>query len=94
MAARCDFSYNTHTVVDEAVQMVVPSELTNNAVYSVRLPVLLSAVFEQLKGSPSKLIEALGREGSQALSIDSAQYPRTAAMYGKLRTPRGQAAYR
>lgn len=52
------------------------------------------AVFEQLKDSPSELIVALGREGRQALNIDAEQYPCTAAMDAKLRTPQGQAAYR
>ena len=33
------------------------------------------AVFEQLKGSPSELIVALGREGKRALEIDGGQYP-------------------
>lgn len=111
-----DYSYNAHTAVDEAAQIVVAAELTNNAADSERLPVLLAAVkanleqdaqqvladagfrseavFEQLKDSPSELIVALGREGRQAMSIDSEQYPHTAAMDAKLRTPRGQAAYR
>jgi hypothetical protein len=111
-----DYSYNGHTAVDEAAQIVVAAELTNNAADSERLPVLLAAVkanleqdaqqvladagfrseavFEQLKDSPSELIVALGREGRQAMSIDSEQYPHTAVMEAKLRTPRGQAAYR
>lgn len=111
-----DYSYNAHTAVDEASQIVVAAELTNNAADSDRLPVLLAAVkanlgedaaqvladagfrseavFEQLKDSPSELIVALGREGKQAVAIDADQYPHTAAMDAKLRTPRGQAAYR
>lgn len=111
-----DYSYNAHTAVDEAAQIVVAAELSNNAADNDRLPVLLSAVkanlgqeadqvladagfrseavFEQLKDSPSELIVALGREGKQAVSIDAEQYPHTAAMDAKLRTPRGQAAYR
>ena len=52
------------------------------------------AVFEQLKDSPSELIVALGREGKQALDIDAEQYPRTAAMDARLKTPQGRAAYR
>ena len=52
------------------------------------------AVFEQLKDSPSELIVALGREGKQALAIDTRKYPRTVAMDAKLKTPQGQAAYR
>jgi transposase len=111
-----DYSYNAHTAVDEAAQIVMAAELTNNATDSERLPVLLAAVkanleqdaqqvladagfrseavFEQLKDSPSELIVALGREGKQAMSIESEQYPHTAAMDAKLRTRRGQAAYR
>lgn len=52
------------------------------------------AVFEQLKDSPNDLIVALGREGKQAVAIDSEQYRRTAAMQATLKTPQGQAAYR
>ena len=51
-------------------------------------------VFAQLKDSPSELIVALGREGKQELQIDAQQYPHTAAMDAKLKTPQGQAAYR
>jgi transposase len=111
-----DYSYNAHTAVDEAAQIVVAAELTNNAADSDRLPVLQGAVkanlgydadqmladagfrseavFEQLKDSPSELIVALGREGKLAVSIDAEQYPHTAAMQAKLKTPQGQAAYR
>ena len=52
------------------------------------------AVFAQLKDSPSELIVALGREGKQDLQIDARQYPHTAAMDARLKTPKGQAAYR
>lgn len=52
------------------------------------------AVFAQLKDSPSELIVALGREGRQELQIDAQQYPHTAAMDARLKTPKGQAAYR
>ena len=111
-----DYSYNAHTAVDEAAQIVVAAELTNNAADSDRLPVLLAAVranlgqdadqvladagfrsevvFEQLKDSPSELIVALGREGKQVLEIDAGQYPHTAAMQAKFKTPQAQAAYR
>ncbi len=98
-----DYSYNAHTAVDEAAQIVVAAELSNTAADSDRLPVLLAAVkanlgedavFEQLRDSPSELIVALGREGKQAVSIDTEQYPHTAAMDAKLRTPQGRAAYR
>lgn len=111
-----DYSYNAHTAVDEAAQIVVAAELSNTAADSDRLPVLLAAVkanlgedaeqvladagfrseavFEQLKDSPSELIVALGREGKQAVSIDTEQYPHTAAMDAKVRTPQGRAAYR
>jgi hypothetical protein len=111
-----DYGYNAHTAVDEAAQIVVAAELSNNAADSDRLPIVLGAVkanlgedpvqvladagfrseavFEQLKDSPSELIVALGREGKQALDIDVEQYPRTAAMDARLKTPQGQAAYR
>ncbi|BEP57040.1 MULTISPECIES: IS1182 family transposase [unclassified Variovorax] len=111
-----DYGYNAHTAVDEAAQIVVAAELSNNAADSDRLPVLLAAVranlgedarqvladagfrseavFEQLKDSPSELIVALGREGKQALDIDAERYPCTAEMDARLKTPRGQAAYR
>jgi hypothetical protein len=39
-----DYSYNAHTAVDEAAQIVVAAELSNNAADSDRLPVLLAAV--------------------------------------------------
>ncbi|MBS0609620.1 MAG: transposase, partial [Proteobacteria bacterium] len=52
------------------------------------------AVFEQLKDSPSELIVALGREGKQELQIDAEQYPHTAEIGARLKTPQGQAAYR
>lgn len=52
------------------------------------------AVFGQLKDSPSELIVALGREGKQSLEIDAQEYPHTAAMDAKLKTPQGRAAYR
>ena len=52
------------------------------------------AVFEQLKDSSSELIVALGREGKQALEINAEQYPHTAAMQAKFKTPQTQATYR
>ena len=52
------------------------------------------AVFEQLKDGASELIVALGREGKQAVAIDAGQYPHTAAMEAKFKTPQAQAAYR
>lgn len=48
VAASYDFSYNTHTAVDEVAQIVVASELTNNAAESVGLPMLLAAVSANL----------------------------------------------
>ena len=39
-----DYSYNVHTAVDEAAQIVVAAELTHNAADSDRLPVLLATV--------------------------------------------------
>jgi transposase len=52
------------------------------------------AVFEQLSQGPGELIVALGREGKQAIAIDAGQYPRTAAMEAKFKTPEARAAYR
>jgi len=37
---------------------------------------------------------ALGREGKQALKIDTERYPHAEAMDAWLRTPQGQAVYR
>jgi len=39
-----DYAYNAHTAVDEAAQIVVAAELSNNVSDSDRLPVLLAAV--------------------------------------------------
>lgn len=50
--------------------------------------------FEQFSKGPSELIVALGREGKQAVDINAEQYPRTAAMQAKFKTPETQAAYR
>jgi transposase len=52
------------------------------------------AVFEQLSGSPTELVVALGREGKEHVAIDSSKYPRTAAMAAKLQTDEGKVAYR
>lgn len=52
------------------------------------------AVFEQLRESSVELIVALGREGKEQVQIDAEQYPRTAAMHGKLISEEGQKAYR
>jgi len=52
------------------------------------------AVFEQLKDRSIDLVVALGREGKEALAIEAAKYPHTAAMADKLRSEAGQAAYR
>jgi len=52
------------------------------------------AVFEQLRESSVELIVALGREGKEQVQIDAEQYPRTAAMHGKLQSAKGQKAYR
>ena len=52
------------------------------------------AVFEQLAGSPTELVVALGREGKEQVAIDSSKYPRTAAMAAKLQTDEAKEAYR
>ena len=52
------------------------------------------AVFEQPKDSPSALIVALGREGKQAVTIDTEQHPHTATMQARFKTLQGQVAYR
>ena len=40
------------------------------------------------------MIVALCREGMQELQIDAKQYPHTAAMDARLKTPKGRATYR
>lgn len=52
------------------------------------------AIFEQLSGSPTELVVALGREGKEQVAIDSNKYPRTAAMAVKLQTDEAKSAYR
>ena len=52
------------------------------------------AVFEQLAGSPTELVVALGREGKEQVAINSSKYPRTAAMAAKLQTEEARRAYR
>lgn len=51
------------------------------------------AVFEQLAGSDTELVVALGREGKRCTQIDARTHPRTAAMAAKLQTKEGKAAY-
>jgi len=50
--------------------------------------------FEDLAGSPTELVVAVGREGKRCVDIDSKTHPLTAAMAAKLLTADGKAAYR
>jgi transposase len=52
------------------------------------------AVFERLKGHPTELVVALGREGKQQVEIDASKNPCTLAMAAKMQTDEGQRAYR
>ena len=55
-----DYSYNAHTAVDEAAQIVVAAELTNNAADSDRLPVLLAAVKANLGTDADQVLADAG----------------------------------
>ena len=55
-----DYSYNAHTAVDEAAQIVVAAELTNNAADSDRLPVLLAAVKANLGHDAEQVLADAG----------------------------------
>jgi hypothetical protein len=55
-----DYSYNAHTAVDEAAQIVVAAELTNNAADSDRLPVLLAAVRANLGQDADQVLADAG----------------------------------
>jgi len=50
--------------------------------------------FEDLAGSSTELVVALGREGKRCADIDAKTNPHTAAMAAKLQTENGKAAYR
>ena len=50
--------------------------------------------FEEVAGSPTELVVALGREGKRCAEIDAQKNPHTAAMSAKLQTEEGKAAYR
>ena len=50
--------------------------------------------FEDLAGSPTELVVALGREGKRCAEIDAQKNPHTATMAAKLQTAEGKAAYR
>ena len=52
------------------------------------------AVFEQLAGSATDAVIALGREAKRWAGIDPETHPRTAAMAARLQTDEGKAAYR
>lgn len=55
-----DQSYNAHTAVDDAAQIIVAAELTNNAADSDRLPALLDAVEANLGGLPQTVLADAG----------------------------------
>jgi transposase len=50
--------------------------------------------FEDLAGSPTELVVAMGREGKRCADVDANKNPHTAAMAAKLQTDDGKAAYR
>jgi hypothetical protein len=52
------------------------------------------AVFEQLSGSATELLVALGREGKNAVIVDATKLPHTIAMAERLQSAEGQARYR
>jgi len=52
------------------------------------------AVFEELRGPPTELVVALGREGKNALAIDPQRRPLTLAMAQKFKTKETELAYR
>ena len=51
-------------------------------------------VLEQLSGSSTEVLIALGREGKQQVGVDAAKLPLTATMATKLQSAEGQAKYR
>jgi hypothetical protein len=51
-------------------------------------------IFEHLKGHPTELIVALGREGKRHVCVDPQRRPFTAAMAGEFQQPATQQAYR
>ncbi len=55
-----DQSYNAHTAVDAAAQIIVAAELTNNAADADRLPVLLDAVKANLATAPAVALADTG----------------------------------
>lgn len=55
-----DQSYNAHTAVDDAAQIIVAAELTNNAADADRLPVLLDAVQANLQAVPATALADTG----------------------------------
>jgi hypothetical protein len=55
-----DQSYNAHTAVDAAAQIIVAAELTNNAADADRLPVLLDAVQANLDAAPAVALADTG----------------------------------
>ena len=49
---------------------------------------------QDLAGSPTELVMAMGREGKRCANVDANKNPHTAAMAAKLHTEHGRAAYR
>ena len=69
-----DQSYNAHTAVDEAAQIIVAAELSNNAADSDRLPTLLDAVQTHLGVLPQSVLADAGFR-SEAVFEQLAQQP-------------------
>lgn len=55
-----DQSYNAHTAVDDAAQIIVAAELSNNAADSDRLPALIEAVETNLGALPQTVLADAG----------------------------------
>jgi transposase len=61
-------SYNAHTAVDAAHQLIVAAELTNNAADSDRLPALLQAVATNAGSLPQRTLADAGFRGEATLA--------------------------
>lgn len=55
-----DYSYNAHTAVDETAQIVVATEISNNAADNDRLPMLLAAVKASLGDDAKQVLADAG----------------------------------
>lgn len=69
-----DQSYNAHTAVDDAAQIVVAAELTNTAADSDRLPAILDAVRANLHALPQTVLADAGFR-SEAVFEQLAEHP-------------------